>query len=382
MRVAHYIVIGAVLVGATACAKILGIADVPSADASDGASAADGGTCEAHLASDSSNCGRCGHDCLGGACKGGVCQPVTLATTASLGSGRVFAGSLMVDGADHLVWQDGLQAGDGEVSSSAFTIRTCMLPACSAPQVLAIDAGSRYGGVGDEGYFDVFDNDEIYRCTLPGCANFRSFVPGLNAGDRVSLDSIDPTSKSMLFEVVSGGRTQLRYCALPDCPGPSLIDTQPDGLNFLFAVTDGANAYFRRAGGGVTRCPVSGCDVDGGTSIDETMRDPFVLAHGRLFGTLGKAIASCTLPDCADRTSVVETSNVASELVTDESFVYWLDDTNVLFRCSLAGCKQPEVVFTGTRPAECNLCSSKALLRDSKSLVWSNWDAIYRLALP
>lgn len=32
--------------------------------------------------SDSRHCGRCGHDCLGGTCAAGKCQPVTLATAA------------------------------------------------------------------------------------------------------------------------------------------------------------------------------------------------------------------------------------------------------------------------------------------------------------
>ena len=34
------------------------------------------------LQTDALNCGACGHDCLGGSCKGGMCQPITL-TTAS-----------------------------------------------------------------------------------------------------------------------------------------------------------------------------------------------------------------------------------------------------------------------------------------------------------
>jgi hypothetical protein len=34
-----------------------------------------GASCVADLATDSTNCGRCGHDCLGGACRAGKCQP-------------------------------------------------------------------------------------------------------------------------------------------------------------------------------------------------------------------------------------------------------------------------------------------------------------------
>jgi hypothetical protein len=36
--------------------------------------------CDTHLASDPAHCGRCGHGCEGGACVGGVCQPVEIAS--------------------------------------------------------------------------------------------------------------------------------------------------------------------------------------------------------------------------------------------------------------------------------------------------------------
>lgn len=39
-----------------------------------------GGSC-ASFASDSSNCGQCGHSCEGGTCVGGACQPITLASS-------------------------------------------------------------------------------------------------------------------------------------------------------------------------------------------------------------------------------------------------------------------------------------------------------------
>ncbi len=39
-----------------------------------------GGVCVDVRATDATNCGRCGHDCQGGACLGGVCQPATVAS--------------------------------------------------------------------------------------------------------------------------------------------------------------------------------------------------------------------------------------------------------------------------------------------------------------
>lgn len=48
---------------------------------------------------DPANCGRCGHDCLGGACTAGVCQPVELAPATSGG-----AWDVSVDGA-YVYWR-------------------------------------------------------------------------------------------------------------------------------------------------------------------------------------------------------------------------------------------------------------------------------------
>jgi hypothetical protein len=52
----------------------------PPADAPPDVAPAETG-CGADVMNDSSNCGTCGHDCLGGACTIGQCQPIVLATT-------------------------------------------------------------------------------------------------------------------------------------------------------------------------------------------------------------------------------------------------------------------------------------------------------------
>jgi hypothetical protein len=57
--------------------------DAPSDASNDGACSPPytvcGGTC-VNTNNNGQNCGACGHDCLGGGCIGGVCQPVTLAS--------------------------------------------------------------------------------------------------------------------------------------------------------------------------------------------------------------------------------------------------------------------------------------------------------------
>ncbi len=56
---------------------------VNEASTTDAPAGQDGGSCDADLKTDKKNCGRCGHDCLGGTCDAGTCQAVELGTIAS-----------------------------------------------------------------------------------------------------------------------------------------------------------------------------------------------------------------------------------------------------------------------------------------------------------
>src|SRR5262245_8002876 len=60
--------------------------------------------CAADTATDPRNCGRCGHDCLGGACEVGRCRPVVLASAA----GKNEAGPLI--DRTHVYWVTGTAA--------------------------------------------------------------------------------------------------------------------------------------------------------------------------------------------------------------------------------------------------------------------------------
>jgi hypothetical protein len=75
----------------TPCAK----AGCPECQLCDGK-----GACCGDTTSDPKNCGSCGHDCLGGACQGGKCQPVVLVT------GQPHPGAMAAD-ATHLWWSNG-----------------------------------------------------------------------------------------------------------------------------------------------------------------------------------------------------------------------------------------------------------------------------------
>ena len=84
----------------TGCTGLIGVNDIflddgtgesgaGEAGAIDGRTGSDGGftdgeTCGADVQVDPANCGRCGHDCLGGACANRACQPVTVVNAVGI----------------------------------------------------------------------------------------------------------------------------------------------------------------------------------------------------------------------------------------------------------------------------------------------------------
>lgn len=70
----------------------------------------------ADTSSDPYNCGRCGHDCLGGACAAGACQPVVLAAH------EVYPTTLTSDGTS-VFWANWDWHGDADVDNTPTTLR-------------------------------------------------------------------------------------------------------------------------------------------------------------------------------------------------------------------------------------------------------------------
>lgn len=121
----------------------------------------DAATCEADLASDAKNCGACGHDCLGGACTAGVCQPFVV------GVGLSGPANPAVDENGMLFFT----TNDGAVRSCSATgcgaganLVTRLSPDAANPVLtgLAVRAGTVY--------FSAYYESSVYSCPVGGCA--------------------------------------------------------------------------------------------------------------------------------------------------------------------------------------------------------------------
>jgi hypothetical protein len=122
--------LGLLLCAAACAARSLGFPDR-------GGRPTDGGNPCTDVESDGSNCGRCGHSCLGAACQLGVCQPTQIQTE------QFDAQSLIVD-ESRLYW---ISNSEGTISSMPKTGGSAkVLLSRDFPRALAVDTTRLYFG--------------------------------------------------------------------------------------------------------------------------------------------------------------------------------------------------------------------------------------------
>lgn len=305
------------------------------------------------------NCGACGHDCLGGGCTSGRCQPVVIANDPG---GPV---ALAVD-ATHVYWTSSLNGdvlrapitggavetiydgpsgtflGEGLVRSGTdiyFTIGDtdggvfrCPAAGCGVPgpQPLVTSLASpRFVGLADGGallFSESAFNGRIGRCTPP-CTSGVDFVAGpegfprfvANEGEAFYWSTIVPNGGNMRAkeDSVSAATTLVS--------GESVRQVEVHGAEVVYA-----NAGSLRA---VTR--------DGGTIrkifdvLTITPVERFALEGSAVYFSVQLSAGSvlrCPVVGCADAGPVVMAANQAypHAVVIDERSVYWTNsgDTN------------------------------------------------------
>ena len=327
--------------------------------ASDAAS--DAPTCSSDLRTDPKHCGRCGHDCLGGGCSAGTCQPVILAseqlhpteialdathvyfaaTAASsvlrvpvkggavelLTDGATLGSNIAIDDAYVYFMNGGYPNGgvarvpkSGAVDAGPTTIATAVFPTA----FLAIDntnvywTGGRFTGGTILG--GVYDSS---KATVNGLGN--KLVPAISA--ETTTIAVDDTN--VYFANVMG-----RILWVTKSGTVGLLATAQTGATGMLA--DGKQVYWANGGQGSI------------VSIDKPVADagagPLkVLAAGQnqparialddvaiYFSNTGSGtIGSCPRSGCTDVVRLVASDQAAPlGIAVDAVAVYWANSGN------------------------------------------------------
>ena len=343
------VLIGAALV-LTGCSALIGVNDIfldpntgsgieggapetSTSDAPASETGGEGGTCTGDHQSDKANCGRCGHDCLGGDCKVGVCQVVALA--GSLASPVSIA---LDDQNVYVATKDGNTvlrvAKTGGKVDTLVTGWQSLVGVAVSGTTLFWSADDALGDAGDGNFGGV------WKCTLPACTDKKL---------------ISTAGRSRHIDVKNG----FVYYATEDAIRRVKVDGTGDqllvaGINQPFSVAaDDAFVYYTSNETSLGRVPVDGGSDNpvgplnasqyGFVAVDAqrfywAFTD--VSSKGQVFGGLKSATATRTSYGTANQGSV----GVAS----DGTNLYWSNDgtyTGIesngdgeLLTCPVGGC--------------------------------------------
>jgi len=297
---------------------------------------------------DTSHCGRCDHDCLGGTCELGVCQPVTIEV------GQHGASSVAVD-ATHVYW------GRGATSQSGASISSKLIDGTGTPAVFA---------PGEHGSGITIANGQIYwsfagalrTCPAPDCSGGPSNLAssgGTTSGDVLVAQSTNRiyfgepsaynTGNGGLWYVPLLGGTAQQVAGAPVNPQ----DIVSDGTNLYWISSSTYTTDVQNSDGEVVRMPLAGGSI---VPLADGLRGDIArvaVASGAVYfggamivaGAYEQGIFKLPLPNgVGSGTPPSFASLFPRGMVTDDNYLYFTAD-NEVYRCPHSGCATPPEVF-------------------------------------
>jgi hypothetical protein len=333
--------------------------------------------CGADLQKDGKNCGTCGHDCLGGACNAGKCQPFALVTTG-------YPRYLALD-ATNIYYTDGsLDAVKKMPKAGGSPVDVCSIVGKGADSMV-IDATNVYFTV-DDGGPTVSNGGVIEKCALGGGAA-SIMTPALGVLRSLVLSGTtlflvaDGDPPTVLTMQTTGGS------ATPYFTGPAGGDfALVLGGGYLYAADDQANGkLFRCTVGAPCASPPS--VANDGDGIDGVVHGTARLlwATGVHPGTIWQAQL-----DGGSPTKLTTGPPIPHTLAFDATHLYWLNagipqNVNDYFSGSVMRCPHTGgVVDCGATGPETLGTSDYHFIRglrvDTNAIYWVEGTTIWRLA--
>ncbi len=320
-----------------------------------------GGVCVSacdHTETDPKNCGRCGHDCAGGACVAGQCQPQVVFTSAEVVPRVIVtdATSIYFTTADNAAKTYAIyrcekascpatltpviagRAGDGtglavEGSSLYFTekntILTCPTTGCplepTTLTTMGVNLNRLIASQGQLYWTDYSASGQVASCSIAACTPNIIATNQLNAwGVGVDVGDVYWTTSTQTVGVYA--------CPLTGCVGPpALITGAVSGAQEI--LSDGTNVYFTTDSPTDTHassCPVSGCVGAPNVLASHAYVSPgLALDAGSVYlsgfdGNAQPALLRCAKTGCADGSAVLATNQPhILTIAVDDAVVYW-----------------------------------------------------------
>lgn len=217
----------------------------------------DSGPCMKNLANDPKHCGRCDHDCLGGTCTAGKCDPVVLASGLHGPSG-IALGAKDVYVTTYL--GNAVLAVAKDASGDASGTRVLVANEVKARGV-AILGTTLYWANGDFEFDGTGYKGGIWQCTLPACDLATRRIIG--RGDFATFPI--PRGDTMFYGEVNNGTIS----RVPIDGGPKRLVA--DNVNNPFGIAiDDVHAYYTSASPFLYRALLDGGNTDGGPN-DESL---------------------------------------------------------------------------------------------------------------
>lgn len=325
-----------------------------------------------NVQTDTKNCGGCGHDCLGGACTAGVCQPIVLANLPTGGT----PGRIATDGTSVGFTMTGL----GSAAGGVYTLNNS--GAFQVPTAVDTTSGTTYGAP------IAMTSGQVFYFTISGGT---TFMTGGTAGMGASGIELGPLNGITGFGVAANG-TKVAFggvnltnttvyvleCTL-GTPIKCFLEGSEVNANGLQDVaTDGTNAYYT-SGTDVRWVPLAGGTpalfVGNGTSNNQ-----MALAAGYIYwADVGAStFERSTIPTASESLVLDNTAagTTCTGLAADARYIYYTQGLTRVYYMKVDGTGTIAALPPGTLPT--------SIAVDSKALYFIDKGAgtVNKVALP
>jgi hypothetical protein len=313
------------------------------------------------IKTDNKNCGACSHDCLGGTCLGGLCQPVVVAKPTSQGI-RIFG----LD-SQHLYYTSGVTP----VSAESYRISINALAGTGTP-LRGETSTMAVGVIGENVYFNLGRGESPSSCRASDCVNTLAPLANVASAFMIPFGNPSPdnypaweTDPVTSYLRITWYDTQNRVAASwPDV-------SPPDGDSGFHAF--GNSVYWvRQVGTDISLYSVDSTELDlkrmagqllGVYNIININSYSILLLY---FPNLYRVPRPLGLGNSTPTEILSGTGLDIQQAIEDATFLYWADSAGAIYRCptnDLANCKDKKVLLTTS-------AATTGFFQDTNNLYW------------